>query len=384
MFTRWRSLSLVCVLAALGALVGADAPSSQEEALRRLEELRGQPAAYERMRKDLAAFYELPPERRDELRRLHQSIQDKDLPTRLELLEGLERYADWRERLSEEERAQIDSAPSKADRLNVIRRLREDQWIRTLPSRQRDELASLTGTERAARIAQLRREEWEQSHKPIWRGPTRLQDYPEDVREFFDNHLSRRLTPDERKQLNAAEEKGDGPTLARLLLDLAEKHPHLLQAVNHKPTPPVPGPHWASRPDEFPREVQLFLRTDLIPRLSEPDRNKLKEAEGKGMAYGLQLHKLARQYHLLIPGMSLPLTGEMLESWSDAPELPDVPARVLRQFALAELTPQERAALNLDARDPKSISRLRMEYDRRKMGPGDARRKGFPPMVPPR
>jgi hypothetical protein len=380
MCTRWRSLGFVGLVALLGALVGADAPSDREDALRRLEELRGQPAAYERMQKDLVAFYELPPERREELRRLHQAVQDKDQSTRQELLEGLERYADWRERLSEEERHQIDSASSKAERLSVIRRLREEQWIRTLPKRQRDELANLPGEERARKVAQLRQEEIEKSYKPQWHGPTRFEDYPEDVKRFFERHIRNRLTPTEKKQLSDAE--GDGPALARLLPELADHHPYL-PGVPHGVGPPGPGFHGASRPGEFSHEVQGFLKDELHPVLSEPERKQLKDAEGKWPLYPDLLHKLARQHHLFIPGLSLPLSGEMLEWVAEAPEAPEVPVAALRRFAMG-LTPQERAALNLDVRDPKSINRLKMEYDRRKSGPGDPRRRGFPNMNAPR
>ncbi len=380
MFTRWPLLGFVGLVALVGALAGADAPSDREDALRRLEELRGQPEAYEQMRKDLVAFYELPPQRREELRRLHQAVQDKDQSTRQELLEGLERYADWRERLSEEERHQIVSASSKAERLSVIRRLREEQWIRTLPKRQRDELANLPSEERARKVAQLRQEEIEKSYKPQWHGPTRFDDYPEDVKRFFIRHVRNKLTDTEKKQLKDAE--GDGPALAHLLPELAEHHPYLPIAP-HGPNPPGMAPHYASRPDQFSHEVQGFIRNDLNPVLSDTEGKQLRAAEGKWPEYPELLHKLARQHHLFIPGLSLPLSSEMLEWVADAPEAPEVPVAALRRFAMG-LTPQERAALNLDARDPKSINRLKMEYDRRKSGPGDPRRRGFPNMNSPR
>jgi hypothetical protein len=200
MFTRWRLLGFVGLVAVVGALVDADAPpGGREDALRRLEALRGQPATYEQMRHEIVAFYDLPPERREELRRLHQAIQDKDESARLGLLEGLERYADWREQLSEEECRQIDNAPSKAERLGMIRRLRAEKSIRTLPPRQRKELEKLPREKRKRKIAQLRKEEVEKNYKPQWRGPSRFDDYPEGVKHFFNRHI--------RKRLNATEEK---------------------------------------------------------------------------------------------------------------------------------------------------------------------------------
>jgi hypothetical protein len=345
MLTRCRLLGFVAVVAGVGALVGADAPPGRKDAEHRLEELRGQPAAYERMRLDLLAFYELSPERRNQIRSLHQAIQDKDPEVRQKLLEGLERYADWRERLSEEERQQIDSAPDKTERLKVIRRLREEQRLRN------------------------------------WHGPSRFKDYPENVKQFFDRHIRRHLSSDESEQLSNAD--GDGRAVARLLLELAKRHPYFPPPI-HGPGPPVPGSH-ACKPEQFSLEVRGFLRDELIPRLSESETKQLENAVGKWPQYPELLHKLAQEHHLLIPGLSLPLSDEMLEWIADAPEGPEVSAAELRRFALAELTPQERAALNLDVKDPKSINRLKNEYDqRRRNGLNDPRRRGFPPMGPPR
>jgi hypothetical protein len=102
--------------------------------------------------------------------------------------------------------------------------------------------------------------------------------------------------------------------------------------------------------------------------------------EGRWPEYPDQLHKLAQKHHVSIPGMSLPLTREMLDAFEDDPSPPEVPPEALRKFAMG-LTPKERAALNLNAGDPKSLNRLKNEYLRSKNVPGRGRR---PDMIPPR
>jgi hypothetical protein len=65
-------------------------------------------------------------------------------------------------------------------------------------------------------------------------------------------------------------------------------------------------PLGASRPGEFPREVGVFLRTKLEPKLTADEKQHLHAAEGKWPEYPKRLLQLAEKYKLGVPGMSLP------------------------------------------------------------------------------
>jgi hypothetical protein len=423
-------MATLAALASLGAGAEPGGDPELEHNARLLEVWRADPVHYERLRQDLRAFYRLPPEKRERMRQLYRGLQDQDPVTRQRLWDVLNRYADWLERLPAEERQQIEAAPDRAARLEVIRRLREQQWISRLPARVREELQALPDEERPAFLAKLRDEERARRRRflhpeslPPNPRPGFLAEFPREVREFVDNDLRPTLTADERRQLDAAE--GKWPLLAHTIWDLAERHPYL---------PPLPnGPvrgykdlpkevkdlypprrlqrHWAglqshegkwpdyalaftavmhgekgrvislgaSRPADFAPATRQFLELTLLPKLSERERDQLQALEGKWPDYPRQLHELARRYNLSIPGMSLPGPQELWESARTA--LPEVPDHDLRAFALTELSAEERKALNLSPNDPESRDRLRQEYFRKH--PQELHRLRHPEHRPP-
>jgi hypothetical protein len=185
-------------------------------------------------------------------------------------------------------------------------------------------------------------------------GPVRLSDLPADVKLFVSTKLWPMLTPDERDSLNKAE--GKWPLYEHTLRDLAGKHEVL---------PPTPGkvydswdslpPDWkttfsrdhmgkhkltfalrqkekkwpdfalwmtedvarfhrfrpqpplgASRPRDFDQSVRDFIDKELTPKLTPEESKRLSAAEGKWPEYPRQLVSLARQYHLVVPGMMMP------------------------------------------------------------------------------
>jgi hypothetical protein len=240
---------------------------------------------------------------------------------------------------------------------------------------------------------------------PISR-PALWSELPPDVQRFYQEHLDSRLTEKEREQLKQAE--GQWPRLPRRLWQFSQKYPVL---------PPLPIPykvvrryddlplsvqqdltratlerrkapaewnrlegHWpdyalavvvaakgtrveplgASRPAGFSPAIEEFLHGTLFKKLDEKERTELKQLEGQWPAYPRQLHRLARKYRLIIPGMSIPGSREM---WENALAfLPPVPGHLLRDFYY-QMTPQEQAALQLSETDPiASRERIKLEY----------------------
>jgi hypothetical protein len=231
------------------------------------------------------------------------------------------------------------------------------------------------------------------------------------VQQFVHEQLQPMLRPDERDSLAAAE--GSWPGLALLLLDLSQRHP-VLPPANSQPGvtryqdlpanvrallprkqltmsrqwpalqrkegrwpdfalavtdllrregKAAPTPFGASRPPEFAPPIQKALAEQLLPKLKEDEAARLKEAVGQWPDYPLLLHDLARAYRVHLPGLTLPGPVELWDAAREA--LPNVPDRVLREFAITELTPEERTRLRISATDPNSRDRLRAEFFRK-------------------
>jgi hypothetical protein len=61
-----------------------------------------------------------------------------------------------------------------------------------------------------------------------------------------------------------------------------------------------------SRPGEFAREVNDFLRTELAPKLTDAERDGLKKLEGRWPEYPRAFLALAAKHDLPVPGVTLP------------------------------------------------------------------------------
>jgi hypothetical protein len=163
----------------------------------------------------------------------------------------MERYAAWLARLPEEQRKKIEQAPDTKARLELIRRLREEQWVATLPKAHRERMAKLQGAERHKLVAKLRREEqtwrakWQfafnhwlelTKKKPL---PASLEDYrkgdkkEQEVATFIKEYLLPRLSPEEQDRLKSAE--GKWPLYPGMLVEFADRHPMALRG-KHGPT----------------------------------------------------------------------------------------------------------------------------------------------------
>ena len=149
--------------------------------------------------------------------RLELSVANRGEPippaTQQRLWGVLERYLLWLERLPETDRERVRGAPDKKHRLQIIKEIREREWVDRLPLRLRNELLTIEDTrKRAARVAEVRREEREirklVQNPPRPRGftprPARLEQFPPEVRHFVKEQLDPHLGPAEKQQLERA------------------------------------------------------------------------------------------------------------------------------------------------------------------------------------
>jgi hypothetical protein len=422
----WLAIVLGALLGATQGAGGPDpAPDELERNRRLLDKWRADPEHYQRLQRDLRAFWALPPQRQQSMRTLDRQLHQTAPATQARLWGVLERYVLWLEGLPEDDRQQVLQASGPAERLRIIKDVRQRQWIDRLPTGTRIDLLRIPDPKRRlARIAQLRalermqRRQWQRP--PQRRGlppprPRKLREFPTAVQRFVREKLQPRLTAREKDELKRAESKW--PELARTILRLAAKYPvypeplppgkavkhfqdlpqkvkrallgqgkRLVQvraelkpyagkwpdfalAVVERIRParwkdlPALGP---SRPAAFPPEARTFILAKMKkPLLSDSELKSLQRVEGRWPAYPRRLLELARRKGLVIPGMSLPGPRQLWQQARSA--LPDLPAHVLRDFALNELTAEERANLNLSASDPEtSRERLKQEYYKRK------------------
>jgi hypothetical protein len=424
--SRFLGSILVFLAVALPVVAYVDPPQAEPDELelnrRRLEKWRADPEHYQRLQRDLKAFWELPAEKRDRLRHLDRQLHETDSFTQKRLWGVLERYGAWLERLPEPDRQRIESAADATERLRVIKEIKDRQWVERQPLAVNRELDALAPEQRPARIAALRKEErerrlaWQRELRKPTRAierPTRLVEFTLDTQNYVREMLQPVLSNEEKERLAKAE-GADWPQLARAVWELSEKHP-----------PALPGPvgprffqqlppavkeamplrdleqryrqrlnsdsvrgHWPefaiaftevarekkidlprqlgpSRPGEFRPPLGPWLRDSLMPKLSQKEKEEFHKAEGRWPDYPKKLLELARKYKVDIPGMKLPGSKEFWDKARAA--LPEVPDHVLRDFVVMELSPEERHELQMTPDDPEaSRERIREAYFKKK------------------
>jgi hypothetical protein len=411
---------------ALNEQPGEDPKAVLEQNRRLLEKWRADPEHYARLQQDLKAFQELPPERQESLRKLDHDLHAEEPAVQARLWRVLDRYTAWLDKLPEADRARIESAPNAKERLRRVKEIRDRQWVSRLPKKQQHEFWKLPPEEQPKAIARLRqaarvrRLEWFWASHPrdeaaLKRArPTRLVEFPPEVQFYFGQTLNHLLRQPDRKRLQRAE--GHWPLYARTLAQLVEEHPFTLpglpnrgalwpinyrllpkdvqkalplsaldgkqtrrlnQAIGKWPEYAIEFTKIASerkvdlprqlgpcRPGDFFPLVQNFIENRLIKNvLTNDEVAKLAAEEGQWPEYPRLLLQLARKHGVVIPGMAVPGPREFWQAMKTA--LPDVPDRVLREFALTELTAEERAELKLSLGDPSSRDRLAQAYFKR-------------------
>ncbi len=393
---------------------------------RELERRRGEPGQYERLKQALADFHTLPVEEQDRLRRLDRELHEEDSYTQVRLLAVLHRYTAWLAHLSPEDGRRITEAADADERLRSIKEMREKEWVQSLPAANRREIEAKQGKERAALIHAFRdtesrrRREWAdvvlraaQSAELSHAAGLRLIDLPPELQTFIHGNLRPLLSRSETGKLDRSE--GQGSAYARVLLELADKYGWAIPGSKdpNKPTDvaslnkhfrglvlqparltdkekeklskmrtdqkwPEFGidamefirlrnyrltkqPDWAPcRPADFDPAIQQFLDRRLLPGLAAEEAARLKQAEGDWPEYPRLLTKLAREKGLSVPGMSLPGSRSFWTALASG--LPEVYDDVLLDFALRELTAEERTTLNFSPADPTSRERLKEVY----------------------
>jgi hypothetical protein len=134
----------------------------------------------------------------------------------------------------------------------------------------------------------------------------------------------------------------------------------------------LPNELWPARFADLSPPVQLFLEFELRPVL-EPGENKaLKNSENRWPAFPVTIERLAKKHNLRVPWQTLPgprKRWDVLRAEKDVItyRLPPLPRQTLRNFALVELSDQDRANLGISSFEEPNWERLKQEYFRRHM-----------------
>jgi len=268
------AMMLVAVpLVALSDMGMDDVPTNSE----RLEKWRQDPKEFARLRTAAEKFAALPQDRREQILKLHRQLEQSTSSTQTQLLHALERYVDWLAELDPETRKKVEQTRDKGKRLQLIRELRDKEWLKQQPYALRTQVEKLPGNARQKRIEEVRAAErqrrrdwaiaarfWEDLSRGKQTLPMQLSDFSAEVQKHVVENLLPRLNAAEKARLQQAE--GNWPRYPQVLIELADAHPIAL--------PDPAGPRYYK---ELPGEVQRRLKLRLM--LTVP--KTLETAEGK-------------------------------------------------------------------------------------------------------
>jgi hypothetical protein len=257
------------------------------------------------LRRQYAWFQKQDPSRQQQLRRLHAEFTQLPLEEQAHLTRVMQAYNAWLAKLPDADRQRVFAAPTAADRLDEIRKLRERDWVDTLPKPFRDEYATLDPDGRHEKVQQWRtedaerHEEWALAQRnwaenppgkipPIFQGDSR-------PLEEFVAHLSENLTDGEKRSLEEARAEvpnGNYFAYPRQIVRLADQHPIF-------PWKEVGPKDWKSLPDEVKESLgkQDPAHFDKIENLPK----ELRKAQGRWPEFAAELVAYCKGHDLALP-----------------------------------------------------------------------------------
>lgn len=263
------------------------------------------------LRRQHAWFQAQEPSRQKQIVKLHLDFQDLDPDTQARFENVMKQYNTWLSRLPETDRQRVVAASSALARLEVVRQLREQDWVRTLPAPYRAEYAKLEDDARKQRLLEWRAEEAERNEE--WSLALRTWDQfvPGKVPQLFMNegraqieeyvrHLKENLLEYERKALDDskanADDFGNYFGYALELVRLSDAHPILPGKVYAKDFNSLPEP---VREYLIKNSDRHFRKKGAIAKGEE--LKELRRAEGRWPEFSLELIKYAQKNKLTLP-----------------------------------------------------------------------------------
>jgi hypothetical protein len=259
------------------------------------------------------AYRALPSARRTEIVKLDQELFALEPRARDRYFRVLEAYAVWMERLPDAERRGVLTAATPALRLDVIRGVREHQWLERLPPPLRAKLDALAPKDKVELIRQwkeaeaLRRDrlafvrkhaEAFAANKSPWPFDTEagrkvVEEFARDVLKV-DDPKRRRITSEELSEYHRLHDQGQQERVwvwyGLLVYELAHRYPYLPEPADPK--------HMLTEWEGLPDQITRGFKGKGVP-------NRLKPVVGKWPEFPLQVHEV-------FPWTKLPAFGPQL------------------------------------------------------------------------
>jgi hypothetical protein len=269
----------------------------------------------------LTLFKSFSPARQDQIRQLHQQIQQLDPAARQQMLTILGEYSIWLDRLPDGYRKEVLNARDSQDRLDVIIRIKERIWRNQLPVPQQEQIKKTADIEEQLQLTKVIRDradarqsewifaqrQWQQltgANRKPW--PFNDPELSKEIDAYVKNTLGADLSGPEPKitllasscRLNreeflelrashdAAHKEGYWFSYGASLLRLAEKHPSL-------PKPKTEA-NIIVRPSQLPPE---WLR--MLPK--EGKRGRLDGTLGRWPDFALEIHRIVGRAESRLP-----------------------------------------------------------------------------------
>jgi hypothetical protein len=236
------------LLLGVSPLVGRDDAKSSSQSATNAEQQRktleakakSDPEWYAQTVRELNAFLAMSPERQEQMRKLDRELHRKDSAGHERLLRVLQRYVKWLDKLPENRRQYIESAPSSQERLRRIKEIREREWIQTLPKTVREEIQHSRSKEERDKLIQKyrqqerkRRQEWQAGEKARPKNqPPAESKFPDVSDKVLREFANTELTAQDRKRLNLT--FTDPAARERLKEEYFKKHPEELKKLEQK------------------------------------------------------------------------------------------------------------------------------------------------------
>jgi hypothetical protein len=268
---------------------------------------RDDPEQYRRLKEEWKAFRKLPAEKQDRVRLLDEQLNEEPPAVRARLWAVLDRYNAWLKGLDEKDRQRVDAAPDTDKKLDVIRGLREREWVSHLARAERERIEQAAPEERPKLVEAVRQKE--RKKRADWQTALRQQGeapppqmqanlWPR-VRQYEEKALVPTLSEKERNELAKAA-LSSWPEHALKLTELSQRHPILLPPSEQvgvvKFADPVLPPNYA---------LQLFGKQPR-PKEGEGRRlHELRELQGRWPNFALELDKVAKARKAALPDKPL-------------------------------------------------------------------------------
>jgi hypothetical protein len=284
---RVAAITSFCLLASAICILAAEGPLNTDH------------PAY--LRRQYAWFQAQDPGRQQQLRKLDADFRQLAPEDQARLTRVMQAYNAWLAKLPETDRQRLLAAPSAAERLEEVRRLREREWVESLPRPYREEFAALDADARRQKVAEWRaeeaerREEWALAQKhwaenPAGKVPPVFANERPAV-EAFALHLRENLTEPERRSLDDArlglDESGLWFGYGFVLMRLADQHPIFPWKI-------VGPKEWKELPEEVRRAVP---QPRSMPR-------EMRRAEGRWPEFAVEVAAYCKTKNLSIPPLS--------------------------------------------------------------------------------